>query len=96
MSVIAAFRSPVPDVRRRSRTLRAALSLVVARLAASPLDSSVLGVIGVPRGPQRPAAPPARRHTVTGTGCARERTGRQALSDETQCSRRQTPAHTRS
>ncbi|MEU9041646.1 MULTISPECIES: hypothetical protein [unclassified Kitasatospora] len=69
MSVSAAFRSAVPDVRRRSRTLRAALSRglqrVLERLAASPLDNSVLGAIGAPRPPRphtasRPDGSPRR------------------------------------
>ncbi|MFF7988817.1 hypothetical protein ACFZDG_03355 [Kitasatospora xanthocidica] len=61
MSVSTAFHSVVPDVRHRSRSLRSALARVLDRLAASPLDSSVLGALGAPR----PARPRAHWHPVT-------------------------------
>ncbi|MFF2145546.1 hypothetical protein [Kitasatospora sp. NPDC058190] len=60
MSVSAAFHSDVPDVRHRARRLRAALATVLERLAASPLDSPVLGALGAPRSTARPAGPTAR------------------------------------
>ncbi|MFG2847297.1 hypothetical protein ACGF12_29600 [Kitasatospora sp. NPDC048296] len=60
MSVSAAFHSDVPDVRHRARRLRAALSTVLERLAASPLDSPVLGALGAPRSTARPAGRAAR------------------------------------
>ncbi|MEV7603607.1 hypothetical protein AB0O91_40180 [Kitasatospora sp. NPDC089797] len=65
MSVIAAFHSVVPDVRRRGPGLRAVFSQVLDRLAASPLDSSVLGAMGAPRSTERPAGLHAEWHTVT-------------------------------
>ncbi|WP_327064775.1 hypothetical protein [Kitasatospora sp. NBC_01302] len=49
MSVSAAFHSVVPDIGRRGHALRAAFSSVLDRLAASPLDSSVLQAVGAPR-----------------------------------------------
>lgn len=65
MSVVAAFHSVVPDVRRRGHGLRAAFSQVLERLAASPLDSPVLGAMGAPRSTERPAGLHAHWHTVT-------------------------------
>ncbi|MFJ8473484.1 hypothetical protein [Kitasatospora sp. NPDC094011] len=65
MSVVAAFHSVVPDVRRPGHGLRAAFSQVLERLAASPLDSSVLGAMGAPRSTDRPAGLHAHWHTVT-------------------------------
>ncbi|MFE6054014.1 hypothetical protein ACFQ6N_24955 [Kitasatospora sp. NPDC056446] len=62
MSVIAAFHSVVPDVRRRGHGLRAVLSRALERLAASPLDNSVLGALGAPRPPRLHA----RWRAVTG------------------------------
>ncbi|MET8543592.1 hypothetical protein ABZW03_23515 [Kitasatospora sp. NPDC004799] len=54
MSVLAAFHSVVPDVRRRGQGLRTACTRVLDRLAASPLDSTVLGALGAPRPDARP------------------------------------------
>ncbi|MFF4820851.1 hypothetical protein ACFY2K_40455 [Kitasatospora sp. NPDC001309] len=66
MSVVAAFHSVVPDVRRRGQGLRAAFAQVLERLAASPLDSPVLGAMGAPRSTDRPATGlHAHWHTVT-------------------------------
>ncbi|MET8628050.1 hypothetical protein ABZW30_30645 [Kitasatospora sp. NPDC004669] len=61
MSVFAAFHSDVPDVRHRAHGLRTAFSTVLDRLAASPLDSSVLGAMGAPRSTARPAGPSPTR-----------------------------------
>ncbi|MFE4518668.1 hypothetical protein ACFRMQ_31310 [Kitasatospora sp. NPDC056783] len=49
MSVLAAFHSALPDARRHGRGLRTACARVLERLAASPLDNSVLGALGAPR-----------------------------------------------
>ncbi|MFE5585804.1 hypothetical protein [Kitasatospora sp. NPDC056531] len=70
MSVSAAFHSDVPDVRHRAHRLRAALSTVLDRLAASPLDSPVLGALGAPRstarsGSSRSTSPLPRRTGTT-------------------------------
>ncbi|MFJ6618725.1 hypothetical protein ACIQOW_14255 [Kitasatospora sp. NPDC091335] len=59
MSVLAAFHSAVPDVRRRGHDLRTACGRVLDRLAASPLDNPVLGAIGTPRPAGRPSRVPA-------------------------------------
>ncbi|MBO1414213.1 hypothetical protein [Streptomyces sp. FH025] len=61
MSVIAAFHSVGPGTRRHGHGLRAAFARVLERLAASPLDSSVLGAMGAPRSTARPAPAPAPR-----------------------------------
>ncbi|MEV7189081.1 hypothetical protein [Kitasatospora sp. NPDC093102] len=58
MSVLAAFHSVVPDVRRHGHGLRTAVTRVLDRLTASPLDNTVLGAMGTPR----PTGPRARRH----------------------------------
>nr|BFD95151.1 hypothetical protein KitaXyl93_65110 [Kitasatospora sp. Xyl93] len=60
MSVLAAFRSVVPDVRRHGHGLRTACARVLDRLAAGPLDNTVLGALGTPRPDTRPAGPRAR------------------------------------
>ncbi|MFJ9443438.1 hypothetical protein ACIRRH_16425 [Kitasatospora sp. NPDC101235] len=60
MSVLAAFHSVVPDVRRHGHGLRAAVTRVLDRLTASPLDNTVLGAMGRPR----PAAVRTHRHLV--------------------------------
>ncbi|MFD8706762.1 hypothetical protein ACFV1W_29870 [Kitasatospora sp. NPDC059648] len=57
MSVVTAFHSVAPGARRRGRGLRAGFALVRERLAASPLDSPVLGATGAPRSTSRPAGP---------------------------------------
>ncbi|MFG2913859.1 hypothetical protein ACGF0D_13325 [Kitasatospora sp. NPDC048298] len=62
MSVPATFHSVLPDVRRHG--LRTAVTRVLDRLAASPLDNTVLGAIGTPRPSARPAGPRARWHPV--------------------------------
>ncbi|MGW7443005.1 hypothetical protein [Kitasatospora sp. NPDC054795] len=49
MSVLAGFHSVVPDVPRHGHGPRTAVARVLDRLAASPLDSTVLGAIGTPR-----------------------------------------------
>ncbi|MFI2609726.1 hypothetical protein [Kitasatospora sp. NPDC018619] len=64
MSVLAAFHSVVPDVRRHGHGLRTACVRVLDRLAASPLDSTVLGAVGAPRPSARADALRARRHPV--------------------------------
>ncbi|MFE7526924.1 hypothetical protein ACFU7Y_14495 [Kitasatospora sp. NPDC057542] len=60
MSVLAAFHSVGPDVRRHGHGLRAAVTQVLDRLTASPLDNTVLGAMGTPR----PTGPRAHRHPV--------------------------------
>ncbi|MFE2411702.1 hypothetical protein ACFXDE_25455 [Kitasatospora sp. NPDC059408] len=65
MSVIAAFHSAVPAAGRRGRGLRAALSAAVERLAASPLDSTVLQAMGKESASARRAALRAQWHPVT-------------------------------
>ncbi|MFF4380825.1 hypothetical protein [Kitasatospora sp. NPDC001547] len=61
MSVLAAFRSVVPDVRRHGHGLRTACARVLDRLAAGPLDNTVLGALGTPRPDTRtPGHPDAR------------------------------------
>ncbi|MEU1286078.1 hypothetical protein [Kitasatospora sp. NPDC005856] len=62
MSVLAAFHSVVPDVRRHGHGLRTTVAQVLDRLAASPLDNTVLGAIGTPRPTTRPATRPAGLH----------------------------------
>ncbi|MFH9352488.1 hypothetical protein [Kitasatospora sp. NPDC017646] len=57
MSVVTASRSLAPGTRRRGHGPRAAFSLVLDRLAASPLDSPVLRAMGAPRSTSRPAGP---------------------------------------
>lgn len=64
MSVLAAFHSVVPDVRHHGHGLRTAVARVLDRLAASPLDNTVLGAIGTPRAAARPAGLRARWHPV--------------------------------
>ncbi|MFF2119965.1 hypothetical protein ACFVXH_21810 [Kitasatospora sp. NPDC058184] len=64
MSVLAAFHSDVPDARRQGHGLRGACARVLDRLAASPLDSTVLGALGAPRPAARPAGLRARWHPV--------------------------------
>ncbi|MFF2545598.1 hypothetical protein ACFVUY_23905 [Kitasatospora sp. NPDC058063] len=58
MSVLAGFHSVVPDVPRHGHGLRTAVARVLDRLAASPLDNTVLGAIGTPRPSGRPATRP--------------------------------------
>ncbi|MEU3571275.1 hypothetical protein AB0E96_23055 [Kitasatospora sp. NPDC036755] len=58
MSVPAAFHSVVPDVRRHGHGLRTACARVLDRLAASPLDNTVLGAIGAPLPAARPVPRP--------------------------------------
>ncbi|MFD4656767.1 hypothetical protein ACFWP2_14205 [Kitasatospora sp. NPDC058444] len=62
MSVLAAFHSVVPDARRHGHGLRTTVARVLDRLAASPLDNTVLGAIGTPRPVTRPVAHPAGLH----------------------------------
>ncbi|MFJ6774094.1 hypothetical protein ACIQOV_24610 [Kitasatospora sp. NPDC091257] len=66
MSVLAGFRSVVPDVPRHGHGLRTAVARVLDRLAASPLDNTVLGAIGTPRpsGPRARRWPGADRHSA--------------------------------
>lgn len=60
MSVLAAFHSVVPDVRRHG--LRTTVAQVLDRLAASPLDNTVLGAIGTPRPATHSAGRPTGPH----------------------------------
>ncbi|MEE1786202.1 hypothetical protein PUR71_25360 [Streptomyces sp. SP17BM10] len=62
MSVIAAFHSAVPAAGRRGRGLRAAFRAAVERLAASPLDSTVLQAMGKEPASARRAALRAQWH----------------------------------
>lgn len=65
MSVNAAFHSAAPAAGRRGRGLRAALRTAVERLAASPLDSTVLQAMGKEPASARRAAPRAQWRPVT-------------------------------
>ncbi|MFI9321621.1 hypothetical protein ACIGXI_17810 [Kitasatospora aureofaciens] len=64
MSIVAAFRPALPSTDRGR--LRAALAAVGRRLAASPLDNSVLRAVAAPTAPNgRPPRLRASWHTVT-------------------------------
>ncbi|MEU6972662.1 hypothetical protein AB0A71_34080 [Kitasatospora aureofaciens] len=70
MSIVAAFRPALPSTDRGR--LRAALAAVGRRLAASPLDNSVLQAVAAPTAPTasngptgRPTRLRASWHTVT-------------------------------
>ncbi|HJD81861.1 hypothetical protein [Kitasatospora aureofaciens] len=64
MSIVAAFQPTLPSTDRGR--LRAALAAVGRRLAASPLDNSVLQAVAAPTAPNgRPTRLRARWHTVT-------------------------------
>ncbi|MFJ8476125.1 hypothetical protein [Kitasatospora sp. NPDC094011] len=62
MSIVAAFQPTLPSTDRGR--LRAALAAVGRRLAASPLDNSVLQSVAAPHG-DRPLRPRAAWRTVT-------------------------------
>ncbi|MGW2251011.1 hypothetical protein ACWCXH_12515 [Kitasatospora sp. NPDC001660] len=65
MSVIAAFHSVAPAAGRRGRGLRAVLSAAIDRLAASPLDSTVLRAMGKEPASARRAGMRAHWRSVT-------------------------------
>ncbi|MFJ9771490.1 hypothetical protein ACIRVF_09610 [Kitasatospora sp. NPDC101157] len=74
MSIVAAFRPALPSTDRGR--LRAALAAVGRRLAASPLDNSVLQAVAAPTVPNGPTGRPTRLRASWRTVTAPDGTAR--------------------